>query len=102
MGLLPDDLTDAERLALGIENKTGIMLMEVYAGGPAATADLREGDIILEINGEPVYSQRQALLISASTAPGDTVEILAIRDDIRFRTTITAGERPQGLDDAPD
>ncbi|MDH5455080.1 MAG: hypothetical protein OEY37_03350, partial [Gammaproteobacteria bacterium] len=60
------------------------------------------GDIILEINGEPVYSQRQALLISASTMPGDTVEILGIRDNVRFRTTVTAGERPQGIYDPPD
>jgi len=102
MGLLPDDLTDAERFALGIENSTGIMLMEVYEGGPAAAADLRAGDIILEINGEPVYSQRQALLISASTAPGDTIEILGIRENVRFVTTVTTGERPQGLYDAPD
>lgn len=102
MGLLPDDLTNAERLALGIENNTGIMLMEVYDGGPAAAADLRAGDVILEINGEPVYSQRQALLISASMAPGDTVELLGIRDGMRFRSTVTAGERPQGLYDSAD
>ena len=102
LGLLPDDLTNAERFALGIENNTGIMLMEVYEGGPAAAADLRAGDIILEINGEPVYSQRQALLISASMAPGDTVELLGIRDGVRFRTTVTAGERPQGLYDPAD
>lgn len=102
MGLLPDDLTNAERFALGIENNTGIMLMEVYEGGPAAAANLRAGDIILEMNGEPVYSQRQALLISASMAPGDTVELLGIRDGVRFSTTVTAGERPQGLYDSPD
>jgi serine protease DegS len=94
MGLLPDDLTDAERLANGIDNGTGIVLMEVYDGGPAAAADLRAGDIIFEINGEPVYSQRQALLISASTAPGDSVEVVGIRDGERFQTTVTAGERP--------
>ena len=97
MGLLPDDLTNAERLANGVEGDSGIMLMNVYEGGPAAAADLRVGDIILEINGEPVYSQRQALLISASTAPGDTVDILGLRDGQRFETTVTAGERPQGL-----
>jgi len=102
MGLLPDDLTNAERFALGIENNTGIMLMEVYDGGPAAAADLRAGDIILEINGEPVYSQRQALLISASMTPGDTVDLLGIRDGVRFSTTVTAGERPQGLYDSAD
>ena len=73
--------------------------MEVYEAGPAAAANLRAGDIILEINGEPVYSQHQALLISASTAPGDSVDVLGIRDNVRFRTTITAGERPQGLYD---
>ena len=54
------------------------------------------------MNGEPVYSQRQALLISASTVPGDTVELLGIRDGTRFRTTVTAGERPQGLYDSVD
>jgi len=102
MGLLPDDLTDAERHALGIENNTGIVLMEVYEGGPAHAANLRAGDVIIEMNGEPVYSQRQALLISASTVPGDTVSVQGIRDGERFRTVVTAGERPQGLYDSVD
>ena len=94
MGLLPDDLTDEERIAHGIDNGTGIVLMEVYEGGPAARAGLQVRDVILEINGEPIYSQRQAQLISASTAPGDQVEVLGIRDGERFTTTVTAGERP--------
>ena len=99
MGLLPDDMTAAERNAWGIDDGTGIVLMEVYEGGPAAVADLRAGDIILALNGVPVYSRRQALLISASTTPGDVVDVLGIRDGERFTTTVTAGERPQGLYD---
>ncbi len=95
MGLLPDDLTNAERAAMGVENDSGILLVEVYPDGPAAAANLRRGDIILTMNGEPVYSQRQALLISASTIPGDTVEVTGIRDGERFTTTVTAGERPE-------
>jgi S1-C subfamily serine protease len=102
MGLLPDDLTDSERLAHGIENGTGIVLMEVYEGGPAAAAGLRAGDIIIGLNDERVYSRRQALLISASTAPGDAVEVIGIRSGQRFNATVTAGERPQGLYDASE
>jgi len=94
MGLLPDDLTNAERTALGIESGVGILLVEVYEGGPAAAAGLRKGDVILEMNGAPVYSQRQALLISASTTPGDTVDVVALRDGQRFPVRVTAGERP--------
>ena len=93
MGLLPDDLTNAERSAMGIENSAGILLVDVYADGPAAAADLRRGDVILEMNGEPVFSKRQALLISASTTPGDTVEVTGIREGQRFNTTVTAVER---------
>jgi len=95
MGLLPDDLTNAERRAMGIESGNGILLTEVKEGGPADLADLRVGDVILELNGEPVYSQRQALLISASTSPGDTVVVTGLRDGERFQTTVTAVERPE-------
>ncbi|MBT8102692.1 MAG: trypsin-like peptidase domain-containing protein [Gammaproteobacteria bacterium] len=95
MGLVPDDLTNAERKALGIESGAGILLIEVYADGPAAFAELQQGDVILTMNGEPVFSKRQALLISASTVPGDKVEIAGIRDGTRFTTTVTAGERPE-------
>ena len=97
MGLLPDDLTDSERRAHGIDDGTGIILMDVYDGGPAAAADLRVGDIIVRMNDIPIFSRREALLISASTAPGDTVEVTGIRNGELFTTTVTAGERPQGL-----
>jgi len=92
--MLPDDLTTAERANLGIEAGGGILLLEVYEGGPAAFAGLRKGDVILEMNGEPVYSQRQALLISASTTPGETVEITGLRNGQRFTARVVAGERP--------
>ena len=102
MGLLPDDLTDSERRAQGIEDGTGIILMEVYVGGPAAAADLRVGDIIVRMNDTPIYSRREALLISASTTPGDIVEVTGIRDGERFTTTVVAGERPQGIYEPAD
>lgn len=97
MGLLPDDLTDSERRAHGIDDSTGIILMEIYEGGPAADADLRVGDIIIAMNDVPVFSRRDALLISASTTPGDVVKVTGIRDGQRFETQVIAGERPQGL-----
>lgn len=95
MGLVLDDMTKAERVARGIETDMGILIVEVYDDEPAADADLRRGDVILTMNGEPVVSQRQALLISASTVPGQQVEISGIRDGERFTTTVTAGERPE-------
>ena len=102
LGMLPDDLTDSERRAYEINDGTGLVLMEVYEGGPAAAAGLQAGDLVLALDDEPVYSRRQALLIAANKAPGDTVKVLGLRDGQRFNTTVTAGERPQGLYEQDD
>jgi serine protease DegS len=97
MGLVPDDLTNAERTALGLKDNSGILLVSVYEGGPAAAANLQAGDVILTINDETILTQRQALLIVAGTSPGDEVDIVAWRDGLRFHATVVAGERPDDI-----
>jgi len=97
MGLEPDDLTTAERQALGLDDAAGILLEAVHDNGPAEAAGLRRGDVVLAINGEPIVSRRQALLIAAGTNPGDAVEITGLRNGERFTVTVTAGERPEIL-----
>ena len=97
MGLSPDDLTTAERQALGLDDSAGILLESVHEDGPAFFAGLKRGDVVLSMNGEPILSRRQALLIAAGTNPGDEVAIVAMRDGERFAVTVIAGERPEIL-----
>lgn len=97
MGFQPDDLTPAERLARGIEGGVGILLDGVFSNSPAAAAGLVRGDVIVAINGEPIYSQRQARLLVAGTSPGDAVDIVGLRDQDEFAATIIVGERPPEL-----
>lgn len=93
LGIQPDDMTGAERIALGIEGNVGILLSLVFEGSPAAAAMLREGDVIVAINGEPIFSQRQAQLLVAGTNPGDEVKVVGVRDGQQFEATIIATER---------
>ena len=95
MGFLPDDMTRAERASAGIEGNVGILLDGIYEGSPAQDSGLRCGDVILSINGEPIFNIRDAQLLVAGSSPGDTVEIVAWRDGKELLTTIVAGERPE-------
>ena len=95
VGFEPHDLTGAERAAMGLEADVGIMLDTVLVSSPAEAADLRSGDVILEINGETVYSQRQARLLVAASRPGDEIRIRLWRDGERIDTRVIAGDRSE-------
>lgn len=97
IGFIPDDITPAERAALGIDRNVGILLDGVYEGSPAEAAKLLRGDVILSINGEPIFSQRQARLLVAGSNPGDSVEIVGLRDGGEFKSTVIVGNRPENL-----
>ena len=79
IGLLPDDLTSAERSDRGLDGNRGIVVLEVYEGSPASVAGLLQDDVILSINGEPIMTERQALLIVAAAKPGEELDLLELK-----------------------
>ena len=95
LGLLPDELSRAESASLGLDPNVGILLSSIVADGPAAAAGLQPGDVILGIDGEPIRSRQQALLLVARMNPGERVEIEGWRNGQRFDATLVVAERPE-------
>jgi len=93
IGIVPDQLSRVEAESLGISPNVGILLRQIVENSPAERAGLQPGDIILSINGEPIRSRQQALLIVARLNPEDAVEMIGIRNGQRFRVNLTATER---------
>jgi serine protease DegS len=90
---VPEELTRVESAALGINPNIGILLSDVVEGSPAEQSGLNRGDVILSINGEPIRSRQQALLIVARLNPGDVVALEGLRDGQPFNISVTAAER---------
>lgn len=93
VGLVPEQLSRVEAEALGLEPNLGILLSAIVTDSPAEQVGLKQGDIILSINGEPIRSRQQAVLIVARLNPGDVVEMEGLRDGEPFSVTMTAAER---------
>ena len=93
VGLVPEELSRVESAALGIDPNIGILLSDVVSDSPAEHAGLLPGDIVLSINGEPIRSRQQALLIVARLSPGDVVQLHGLRNGQPFDVSLTATER---------
>jgi serine protease DegS len=88
----PIDLPANQAKVLGID---GPAVLITDALGPASAAGLRRGDVLTHINGERMFTRRQALNFVASAQPGDRIAIRVVRPDgTPFETEAILEERP--------
>jgi serine protease Do len=75
-GVAITNITDDIRTALNLPKEVqGAVIADIDADSPAAKAGLREGDVIQEVNKQPVKSAKDLVLISKKLKPNDKILI---------------------------
>jgi Do/DeqQ family serine protease len=78
--------------ALGLDHPTGVIIDDIYPGGPAAQAGMKRGDVIIAVNGKRVEDPgslrfRLATLDIGSEA---TISVLRHRQPLDLRVLLVA------------
>jgi S1-C subfamily serine protease len=76
------------------ESGTGAMVMGLQPGGPGAAADIRQGDIILAWDGEPISSVHALLRSLGPDSVGKIVSVGLMRAGEPTDVKLRIGERP--------
>jgi serine protease Do len=75
-GVAVADITDEIRSALNLSKDVkGAVIAEIDAESPAAKAGLREGDVIQEVNKQPVKNAKDLVAISKKLKPNEKILI---------------------------
>ena len=77
------------------EIEAGLIVREVIPGTAAEKAGLKLNDILLEVNGEPLDSREEFIIIISSLKPGDEARILYQRDEAQLSVKVNLGVRPK-------
>ena len=72
----------------------GIQVRDVTANGPAWNAGIKQGDILLSMDGVEVDDARALLLMIAQRQPGENVEFKVQRNSEVFETYATLIQQP--------
>jgi S1-C subfamily serine protease len=77
--------------------RAGAVVTEVNSGSAADEAGLEVDDLVIEIEGSPVQRPADLAAQVQTHQPGDTVEVVVVRDGEELNFSVTLGERTDDL-----
>ncbi|MDN3508287.1 MAG: Do family serine endopeptidase, partial [Simkaniaceae bacterium] len=91
IGILTQPLDKNLAEEFGLKKPEGALVTDVIAGSPGDKAGLKQGDVILEIDGTPIKSYEQVRNEVMLQKPGSKVKIKVLRGGKTQIITITLG-----------
>lgn len=93
-GVTVQDMTDDLVKFFGLPERQGALVAGVIKDSPAQKAGIKEGDVIISIDGSKIKAVRDVLSIVGTKKPGDTVNVTVFRDKKGMIIPVVVGERP--------
>src|SRR4051812_34248301 len=80
----------------GVSQKPGVLIQRVVNGSPAASAGLQQGDVVTQIDGQPIKDEAALPKMIQKHRPGEAIDLTVVNKNDQERTVrVTLAERPQ-------
>jgi Do/DeqQ family serine protease len=79
LGLAAQSVSFDMARAQGLSRPIGVMVTEVYDGGPADKSGLRRGDLVTAIDGREVFDEKGLKFLAAIRNPGEKAQLNVLR-----------------------
>jgi S1-C subfamily serine protease len=95
VAMQPVRLPEALRQRLDVEAETGVIVLGVETGSPAAKAGIVMGDVLLALGGTPTRDPSEVRAILGSDRVGTAMAVTLVRAGERMSLEVTVEERPR-------
>jgi serine protease Do len=102
LGVHVQNVTDEVAGSLGLDEPKGALVATVTPNGPAATAGVEGGDVILSFDGQAIDNVRNLPRAVASTPIGKSVAVELLRKGKNKTLNVTVGQLPASDEAADD
>ncbi len=100
LGVYPEDMNESLAKQFNVSQPGGALVTQVIPDTPAAKAGIKQGDVILKVNGQPVQSKNDLRLRISQMAPGTNVNLEISRDGKTMDVPVTLAQIEEKPDNA--
>src|SRR5437016_1498569 len=94
LGMSIREVDEQAKEGFGLSEARGALVQRVEPGKPADQAGVKAGDVVIDVDGHPVNTNRDLIDYVSYLPVGSTVKITLIRDGQRKTVTAKTAERP--------
>ncbi len=91
VGIAMNDVTPDNARFFGLEDASGAIVAQVSPDSPAAKAGLKQGDVILQVNGSKVGNSSSLQVAVSQVMPGSKLRFGVLRDGKQSTVEVTVG-----------
>jgi serine protease Do len=93
LGVQTADVNKENFVRYGLRGVRGVAVEKVMEDSPAAAAGIKEGDVILRLNGEEITSSRKLSRLISEVAPDHQINVTVSRNGSEQNLTATVAKR---------
>ena len=97
LGVSIQDVDDKLAQSFNLPKASGVLISDVQPGTPAAKAGLRQGDVIVKLNGAELADSAELRNRVAMLAPGSKTTLTLIRDGKEQNLDVVVGKQPENF-----
>ena len=97
IGIQAQDITPELAESFKLKQAQGALVAGVLKGGPADKAGVLAGDILLAIDGNPIYDTGSMLNLIAALTPNQQANLNIVRAEKNLNLKVKVGKRPKPL-----
>ena len=94
LGVMIQEVTRDLAEGFGLDKPSGAAIVRVLEDSPASKAGLKEGDVILEFNGQPIELSADLPHLVGRVRSGTHAKLTIMREGARKTLDVTVGELP--------
>ena len=94
IGVEIESMTPELQQEYGFSVSQGAVVMSVIAGTGAAAAGVKQGDVVVGVNGTTITSAQDISSVISSLHPGDVITLHVVRGTKHLAIRVTLGREP--------